>query len=100
MRAAVPPDVTLHAPGINPNANRDGLLGVGIFFGPDAHRKTSAAEQIVGAVRNTLAFGDGLRGRFPTVRLQARGVVDRKAEIVAEFRAWKALEIIPGVTAG
>ena len=92
MRPAVHPDGALDAPGVASNANRGDLLRGGIFFGPDAHRKTGAAEQIVGAVRNALAFGNGLRGRFPTVGLQARGVVDGQSKIIAEFRAGETLE--------
>src|ERR1700760_4781157 len=67
MRPAIHPDGALHAPGVTANTNRGDLLSDGIFVGPDAHRKARAAEQIVGAVRDALAFGNGLRGSFPTV---------------------------------
>jgi hypothetical protein len=76
------------------------LSSDGIVLGPDAHRKARAAEQIVRAVRNALAFRDGLRGRLPTVGLQASSVIDWQAEIVAQFGSGKAFQIIPGVTAG
>src|ERR1700733_1479748 len=99
MRAAVHPDGALHAPGVTANANRDNLLGDRVFLRPDAHRKARAAEQIIGAMRNALPLGDGLRGGFPTIGLQPCGVVDGKAEVIAEFGSGKALQIIPGITA-
>ena len=86
MRTAVHPDGALgRLPG-NVGVIGDQLLRVAVHFLPDA-QVGGSAPGVVGRVRAALILGQREQRRIPAIAAQARRVVDRQSEIVADIRA-------------
>ena len=93
MRTAVHPNGSLgRLPG-NMGVISDQLLRVAVHFLPDT-QVGGSAPGVIGRMRATLILGQRQQRRVPAIAAQARRVVDRQPEIVADIRAGNALQKI------
>ena len=86
MRTAIHPNGSLRRLPGNVGVIGDQLLGVAVHFLPDA-QVGGAAPGVIGRMRAALILGQRQQRRVPAIAAQARRVVDRQPEIVADIRA-------------